>query len=505
MMADCYTCAHPDADCTCGPNGDKPCSLTEDGCVNIERAIETAKPGACSEQWQQEVLNNGAITLFVLLMVLVLPLFPMSHHLCSRRTGVSLGVLCSGLLVTILLVVTSEGNKPRELGPPGCVSPIRNETNSASLVVVTIAMAVVVAYQVYQRRVLLQRRDMLEGPLIERFSDESIRLISVAWLLSQPAGFVLKRRQEMPDAAFVPAAEAVALFHAGKVAVLSYRWLTALDPAGKHADPTGWHVAAVCDFFRREGGGQRGCQAVFIDYSSCWQIERSEAEQEAFGKAISVMTRLYASPMTVVIQQKSLPLRDHPELRAAGTYNESGWCTMEQAAASLATESGGTLFELGKGWVQIRRGQRDSPEVMHRIFHDEALTRFTSRADREFVSSMYAELHALVLQFDERTMPPLTRFLDSYVYHDPKRAVAWAGVVALAGLAFFAVQTSQSVAERGTVTLGRLFFAVDVVLLFVLVLCLPSRRVRGMIADRCHRKGERPHAKVAPRQEVPAL
>ena len=74
--------------------------------------------------------------------------------------------------------------------------------------------------------------------------DGVIRLLSCEWLRSSDVK-VLRRRQEMPDAAFLSPARAAEVWREQRrlVAVLSYRWLTALDP-----DPHGAYLSTLREF-----------------------------------------------------------------------------------------------------------------------------------------------------------------------------------------------------------------------------------------------------------------
>ena len=87
-----------------------------------------------------------------------------------------------------------------------------------------------------------ERTELLEGGIVKLLEKGSIRLVSVPWLLAQPASFKMPRRQELErePGALVDCTEAVRLLRARKVAVLSYRWLEA-----SHPDPNGFHFTAV--------------------------------------------------------------------------------------------------------------------------------------------------------------------------------------------------------------------------------------------------------------------
>ena len=61
----------------------------------------------------------------------------------------------------------------------------------------------------------------IEEELVACLREGSIRLLRVQWLLTQPAGFRIKRRQEMPEEAFVSPDEAVVMLNEKQVACTS--------------------------------------------------------------------------------------------------------------------------------------------------------------------------------------------------------------------------------------------------------------------------------------------
>ena len=62
----------------------------------------------------------------------------------------------------------------------------------------------------------------IDGSLLDRLADGTIRLVSIRWLLAQPAGGPIWRCQDMPAEAFVDASRTGALLAGGKVAAISY-------------------------------------------------------------------------------------------------------------------------------------------------------------------------------------------------------------------------------------------------------------------------------------------
>lgn len=119
----------------------------------------------------------------------------------------------------------------------------------------------------------------------ERLVDGTVRLLSADWLREQKDGLVLRRRQDLPEEAFVPCEQARNLFDAGDrgVAALSYGWLHPL-----HSDPHGFNTAIVIDFLRSERG--RHVRAMFWDFASLPQKdgrgERTDEEAAVFGRGI---------------------------------------------------------------------------------------------------------------------------------------------------------------------------------------------------------------------------
>jgi hypothetical protein len=138
----------------------------------------------------------------------------------------------------------------------------------------------------------------IDAPLRERLRDGAIRLLRCAWLLSAEADAVfgrdeggapfVKRRQELPHAAFMPAAEAVELLRKDdrSVLVLSYAWQTA-----DHPDPHGTTLHAVRSYLATARDAD-AC-ALFWDFLSLHQKDvagqRSDEEAAFFRSAIDVM------------------------------------------------------------------------------------------------------------------------------------------------------------------------------------------------------------------------
>jgi hypothetical protein len=170
-------------------------------------------------------------------------------------------------------------------------------------------------------------------------ADGTIRLLCTAWLRERPEGFILDRRQDLPEEAYISPQEAARLFQRQMrlVLALSYGWLTRL-----HCDPHGQHALRVLAFLRSAAGRQY--EALFWDYGSIVQkgkdgSDRSEKEYAQFLAALNVMSGLYASAHgTTVLKLTEIP--PPPSTASADGWNSTpyeqrGWPKLEHYAARI--------------------------------------------------------------------------------------------------------------------------------------------------------------------------
>ena len=133
---------------------------------------------------------------------------------------------------------------------------------------------------------------------------------------------------------------------------------------------------------------------------------------------------------------RELPLDKRP----AETYDGSGWCFFEQSLASLMTEGGGHMVELGVGRVTPRAGKLPPVAEVEACFHDERRLVFTSKGDRTNLPTMYKELREKLAAFDEEKRGCYFRCVD-----DGLTSRAWS---MLAGTLFRSIALSMSTKQR---------------------------------------------------------
>ena len=137
---------------------------------------------------------------------------------------------------------------------------------------------------------------MLDDRLVKALTDEDIRLLRVEWLLAQPRGYKIQRRQELERlerddrglSPFLTGEDAAALIRNGarEVGALSYGWLLPWDP-----DPTGERLRLLQRVLKQK----TYIKAIFWDQATLYQPPRIKQEQAAFDRALEVMMDLYAS------------------------------------------------------------------------------------------------------------------------------------------------------------------------------------------------------------------
>lgn len=298
-------------------------------------------------------------------------------------------------------------------------------------------------------RILEVADGKIDGPLLKRLEDGTLRLLRCSWLVSRESDNVLgrdavsgavimKRRQDLPEEAFLSAEEAVAALKRGdrSILVLSYGWLTKAHP-----DPHGTTLKVVRQFLAKQPDVDR-C-GLFWDLAALPQVPRTVAEDGMVKNGLKVINLCYGSitGSSVLIYKDmvvpSLPqvteqrraavivkLRFHGLIRVLGLlganqvpgvpgYNSRaydgeggrGWCIFEQAVATIvaayvnagkiqgalgerferAENSRAKVIDIGDG-VSTARNVVESPkEVMDSADRMIATAVFTSGADKWMV------------------------------------------------------------------------------------------------------------------------
>ena len=154
----------------------------------------------------------------------------------------------------------------------------------------------------------------LDDRLIESVQRGDIRFVRAAWVL-QPAVKQIRNRQELEElerggaspSPLMSTNEAVAMIRRGdrSAGALTYGWLSPFHP-----DPAGKRLEVV----RAALSANLHIEGFFWDFASLYQNphggRRTDAENEAFKRALDVMADVYASAVgTTVLQMKEIPPR----------------------------------------------------------------------------------------------------------------------------------------------------------------------------------------------------
>ena len=375
-------------------------------------------PGDAAD-WALLSVSGTIILVFGQLLVLGLP--PYRHLL-------SCAIACSSALIGDTLIVFGM-SRHAVLYAQEWEGPERAAKVAAGVAVgLFLLLFNVLIYAVHRSNMRheAERREEVEGNLPEILATGQMRLLNVSWLIAQPADYTLMRRQDLEaiEEALVSPARAVRLLSMGRVAALSYKWL---DPFG--CDPDGFHLEAVRQFYFRadypvtSAMRQWMYPALFWDFASCPQKgpngePRSPNEQRDFEASLKVMNSTYATPRTLVLQHRRTPTRPEQEQgqgkRRPLTYDESGWCTVEQSLASLAASARCVVrhHELGKGWVAWEYSKL-TPAEMRELLETKRFQ--NDNVDRTFVCQLYTELYEKVQQFDAANTPWLVARADALV------------------------------------------------------------------------------------------
>uniref|UniRef100_A0A7S3T6I3 Uncharacterized protein n=1 Tax=Emiliania huxleyi TaxID=2903 RepID=A0A7S3T6I3_EMIHU len=184
----------------------------------------------------------------------------------------------------------------------------------------------------------------LDEGLAAAFIRGDIRLLRRAWVLEAPDQHlpyrqVLEERERRGELPLLSPEEAAALLECGdrSIGALTHPWYSPGDP-----DPVGVKLKIL----REALLVLTHIEAIFVDYASLFQHPpkgtRTEAENEAFKRALGVMGDVYASAVgTTVLQIKEIPPRPQEfdgELCLFGLKAGVDEAAVCQALSDLSTE-----------------------------------------------------------------------------------------------------------------------------------------------------------------------
>jgi len=269
-----------------------------------------------------------------------------------------------------------------------------------------------------------------------------VRLVRMSWLLQQ-RGTVLKRRQELPEEAFVPAGELRQVWEAGErggrdkvapIITISFCWDTR-----DHPDPTGKQLELVIDTLEKERHKYAALRlgfpgftemGIFWDWPSLLQgdpdkaeaakkaalqegksdkeaedaadkAKRTPAEKAAFKHALhKTMDLWYAHQGTTVFLLTQHP-QDRGSTRECG-YDQSGWTTYERCSTEQIKNvyrhvaKWSAVADLGQGAGARAAGRKwpVGPDEFDRLIEGKT---FTNGSDRETVKQIFRRMSRVQL------------------------------------------------------------------------------------------------------------
>lgn len=207
-----------------------------------------------------------------------------------------------------------------------------------------------------------------------------------SWLRTEASRSAAKlcRRQELPEAAFLPL-DRLQRWRCGyggalRILVVSHPWRSAHEP-----DPSGETLRLVAHALGvfmahkdRKKAIDRGPYGVFIDFCCLMQIgpearrlSPSAPEVALHLQGVRSVGALFSHPNTVVLKltaESSLPAEARADAHAAAPYAERGWCACEAAMAGMKEPE--LVLDLGKLAVRLAsRGAASAapPKAAHKL------------------------------------------------------------------------------------------------------------------------------------------
>lgn len=177
-----------------------------------------------------------------------------------------------------------------------------------------------------------------------------VALVDSRWLASYE-GACIKRRQDLPPNAFVPAAVIKSFWRTHEdipwkyfLIAVSHMWLEE-----KHPDPHGTTLRLIQEALHLLGSVfDRSPRGIFWDFASLYQSERTEYEYEAFRLSLSSIAAFFSDFQTHVFKVTSFPEGYEPPVARNSTpYLSRGWCFAEHCWSSMA-KSENIVYDLAR-------------------------------------------------------------------------------------------------------------------------------------------------------------
>ena len=247
--------------------------------------------------------------------------------------------------------------------------------------------------------------------------DSAVRLVDARFLIElHKQGGRLPRRQLLPDGAFLTLDDLKRLPAGGsdddclRIAATSHAWQQPDTP-----DPKGLTLKLLAEFLqvllsKEVKGGGKATYGIFIDFNSLHQKsasgERSAAEAELFGRALSNMMIWYSHRKLLTLKLTKLPPGypqgfDFPPGMTPNVaeYFDRGWCFCESSVSGMAKDFD-YVFDLAKfsgtkdelvGVIKECTAERPPPLTPDDFALALSSKSFTSKkADEKMVADLYA-------------------------------------------------------------------------------------------------------------------
>ena len=225
----------------------------------------------------------------------------------------------------------------------------------------------------------------------------AIAILNARWVIDEwKRGGIIRRRQELPDEAFLSVDELINATAAGDLhlAAASYPWM---QP--DHPDPKGWTLAllgGVLEAYITDGLGDH-VWGLFWDFASLHQHpkdgQRTDAENALFKQGLGGLATIYGHQYTTVLRVSRAPddypsAYNLPDGANVAAYPERGWCFTETSWSQL-TKSSHLSLDLGR----LSGNEKDKDEIVRAatVISSNGGGRAPPRLPEDFVAALEAK------------------------------------------------------------------------------------------------------------------